>query len=101
MKTITATILLTFATSQVNADGFYQQIVGSAPQASQQVNIDSTETNYSPLYTQVTSSVANLASQEKAGPSGEFTYTPLYLQVVGNEKAWSRTEKIAQVHNKF
>ncbi len=96
MKTILTTILFVIATSQANADGFYQAVVGNSPQSSQQVNGDSTEFSYSPLYNQVTSSVNVLASQESIGPRSEFTYTPLYLQVVGPEKPWSVTDKIAQ-----
>ena len=96
MKTITATILLVLATSQVNADGFYQQIVGNTPQSSQQLIGDSTELSYSPLYERVPASVESLVSQESIGPRSEFNYTPLYLQVVGTEKPWSVTDKIAQ-----
>ncbi len=96
MKTILTTIILVLATSQVNADGFYQAIVGNSPQSSQQVTSGSTEFSYSPLYNQVTSSAKVLASQESIGPRSEFTYTPLYLQVVRPEKPWSVTEKIAK-----
>ena len=96
MKTITATILLTLATSQVNADGFYQAVVGNSPQASQQVNADATDFSFTPLYYKITSSVKNLASRESIGARTEFAYTPLYLQVVGPDNPWSVTSKIAQ-----
>ena len=82
MKTILTTIILVLATSQVNADGFYQAIVGNSPQSSKQVSNVVSETSYSPLYNQVTSSAKVLASQETIGPRSEFTYTPLYLQVL-------------------
>lgn len=96
MKTILTTIILVLATSQVNADGFYQAIVGNSPQSSKQVSNVVSETSYSPLYNQVTSSAKVLASQETIGPRSEFTYTPLYLQVVGPEKPWSAATKIAK-----
>jgi len=96
MKTIITAILLVLATSQVNADGFYQAIVGNFPQSSQQVNSDSTEFIYTPLYNQITSSAKNLASQEIIGSLGEFTYTPLYLKVIGSEKPRSVAIRITQ-----
>ncbi len=96
MKSILTTILLVLATSQVNADGFYQAVVGNSPQADQQVNGEAKEFSYTPLYSQVTASAKTLASQESIGLRSEFTYTPLYLQVVGPQKPWSVTEKIAK-----
>ena len=96
MQTILTTLIFDLEKSPVNADGFYQAVVGNSPQSSQQVNGNSTEFSYSPLYNQVTSSAKNLASQESIGSRSEFTYTPLYLQVVGPEKPWSVTDKIVQ-----
>ncbi len=96
MRTIISTALLLLLSSAVNADGFYQAVVGNAPQSSQQINSEIAETHYTPLYDQVTASLKYLAAKETVGPSGDFTYTPLYLQVLGPERSWSVTDKIAQ-----
>ena len=96
MKNIISIALLILVTGSVNADGFYQAVVGNSPQADQQVNSDATEFSYTPLYNQVTASAKILASQESIGPRREFTYTPLYLKVVGPEKPRSVTGKIAK-----
>ena len=101
MKTITTGIFLVLIAVQANADGFYQQIVGNAPQASQSVSSQVAETTYSPLYKQVTASVAFHSAEETIGPRREFNYTPLYLQVVGPQKLWSVSERVAQLDAEF
>jgi hypothetical protein len=96
MKLVTTTIFLALVSIQANADGFYQQIVGDAPQAVGQ-EFKATETiNYSPLYNKVTSSAADLAAEETNGAHTEFSYTPLYQRVVGVQKPWGSNERIAQ-----
>jgi hypothetical protein len=97
MKSITTGIFLLLVAVQANADGFYQQIVGNAPQANQGISSEVAETTYSPLYKQVTASVAFQSAEETIGPRREFNYTPLYLQVVGPQKPWSDSERIAKL----
>jgi hypothetical protein len=101
MKSLTTGIFLVAVAVQANADGFYQQILGNTPQATQAVSSHSAETSYSPLYRQVTASVEKLSAEESVGPRSEFNYTPLYLQVVGPQKPWSLSERIAQLDTEF
>jgi hypothetical protein len=96
MKIVTTTIFLTLVTLQANADGFYQQIVGDAPQAMTQEYNATEKTSFSPLYNKVTSSVAGLKAEETIGPRTEFSFTPLYQKVVGVQKPWTSDERIAQ-----
>ncbi|MBI1731800.1 MAG: hypothetical protein HYR49_03395 [Gammaproteobacteria bacterium] len=86
MKATVAVILLTLAAGQANAEGFYQMVVGNAPQAVQLSTGQSHGTNHSPLYEQVTSQSRAIAN----GESRTFTLaassdaTPLYRQVSGS-----------------
>ena len=88
MKTILTTILLVLATSQVNADGFYQQVVSNWQQSTQaqEINGSVTETTHTPTYMQAVIQSRQVFDQGKVvirTPS-KTTYTPLYLQVVGH-----------------
>jgi len=96
MKLVTTTIFLALVSIHANADGFYQQIVGDAPQAVGQDSTATQTTNYSPLYNKVTSSVAGLAVEESIGPGTEFSYTPLYQRVVAVQKPRAKNARIAQ-----
>ncbi len=96
MKMTIATILLALAAGQANADGFYQQVVGNAPQSSQATSNVTTETTYTPLYLQVVGN-RDAIDQGKVvirTPS-KTTYTPLYLQVVGHPEKSTSEQPIA------
>ena len=84
MKTTIATILVLLLGSQVQAEGFYQQLIGNTPQATTSDNSVDIEFSYSPLYQQVTSHDSRFIS-ETGNLVKEFSYTPLYLQVRGKE----------------
>jgi hypothetical protein len=101
MKSITTGIFLVLIAVQANADGFYQQIVGNAPQVNQGISSEVAETTYSPLYKQVTASVDIHSANETIGPRRAFNFTPLYLQVVGPQKPWSVSERVAQLDAEF
>ncbi len=85
MKTTIATILLTLAASQANADGFYQQVIGNSQQHAQEIQGEATEFTYTPLYRQVTKQSSEISKQEmeNARVVPEFAYTPLYRKVTG------------------
>ncbi len=85
MKLTIATILLALAAGQANADGFYQQVVGNAPQSSQEISGEATEFTYTPLYKEVVEP-DDIAKQEKeiSRVASDFSFTPLYLTVTGH-----------------
>ena len=86
MKSTIATIIVLLLSSQVQADGFYQQLIGNAPQAITSDSSADTVFSYSPLYQQVISHEAGFI--DEAGKLvKEFSYSPLYLQVTGNQAA--------------
>jgi len=82
MKKTIATMILALAAGQASAEGFYQLVVGDAPQSDRDVSAPATEFAYTPLYLQV------VGNTDFAGEVGrqvpEFTYTPLYLQVAAH-----------------
>ncbi len=86
MKLTIATILLALAAGQASADGFYQQVVGNAPQSSQEISGEATEFTYTPLYKQVVGRSGEIAKQEKeiSRVASDFSFTPLYLTVTGH-----------------
>ncbi|NKB38706.1 MAG: hypothetical protein GKR93_16355 [Gammaproteobacteria bacterium] len=96
MKKVLTSLVLILAAAQVNADGFYQQLIANAPQADKATTTVSSEISYTPLYKQVSASVEQLAAAETHGPNPDFSYTPLYLKVVGPSKPWSVAGKIAK-----
>ena len=96
MKNVITTIVLLLATSQVSANGFYQQVVADAPQADKTGNSVETSVSYTPLYNKVSDSRDRLAAAETHGPNPEFRYTPLYLKVVGPDKPWNTDTRIAR-----
>ena len=96
MKNVLSTIVLLLATSQVSADGFYQQLVGNAPQADKATSSAESSVGYTPLYNKVSDSRERLAASETHGPTPEFRYTPLYMKVVGPSKPWSADTRIAR-----
>ena len=96
MKNVITTIVLLLATSQVSADGFYQQLVGNAPQADKGISQAESGTAYTPLYNKVSDSRERLAGGETHGPTPEFSYTPLYLKVLGPAQPWAADTRIAQ-----
>ena len=96
MKKVLTSVVLILAAAQVNADGFYQQLIANTPQTDRATSTKISEITYTPLYEQVRASVEQLAAGEVHGPNPEFNYTPLYLKVVGPARPWSVAGKIAQ-----
>lgn len=89
MKTTMATLLILLLNSQAQAEGFYQQVVGDAPQSVTSDYSADTTFSYSPLYQQVLSHNAGFI--DAAGKLvKEFSYSPLYLQVTANQAATVR-----------
>ncbi len=84
MKSTIATIFVLLLSSQVQADGFYQQIVGNTPQSHETYSVN-TEFSYSPLYNKVISHDPRFVD-EPGQLVKNFSYTPLYLQVTGEDK---------------
>jgi hypothetical protein len=84
MKTTIATIMILLLSTQAQAEGFYQQLIGNTPQSMTADNSVDTDFSYSPLYQQVTSHDSRFVS-ETGSLVKEFSYTPLYLQVKGEE----------------
>ena len=86
MKNLILTVLLTAAVSQVQAGGFYQDIVGQAPQNSKTAYNVASDFSYSPLYLQVTGNGERVLdlNEEINRTASNFTYTPLYLKVIGD-----------------
>ena len=93
MKTTIATIMVLLLGSQVQAEGFYQQLIGNTPQSMTSDNSVDTEFSYSPLYQQVISHETRMG-RATGNLVKECSYTPLYLQVTGEEA--SSVSKIAK-----
>ncbi len=84
MKLTIATNLLALAAGQANADGFYQQVVGDAPQSNQEISGEATEFTYTPLYKEVVEP-DDIAKQEKeiSRVAPDFSFTPPQLPSPG------------------
>jgi hypothetical protein len=85
MKTIITAVLIGVASSQAQAEGFYQMVVGDRPQSAQvgeQVHGD----EFSPLYRTVSETSRALAIGEVRTHSvaSKDNRTPLELQVFGS-----------------
>ena len=86
MKATIAAIFLTLSTAQANAEGFYQMVVGNAPQADRGTATQVHRDDLSPLYDQVTHPSRNIANGEvRTGALiADADFTPLYRQVNGS-----------------
>ncbi len=84
MKSTIATILLALTAGQANADGFYQQVDGNAPQSSQEISSEAIEFTYTPSYKQVVEP-GEIAKQEKeiSRVARDFSFTPPQLMFPG------------------
>ena len=86
MKATVATIVLTLIAAQANAEGFYQMVVGNAPQTDRGAAIQTHGDDFSPLYDQVTRESRNIANDEVRNRAliADADFTPLYRQVKGS-----------------
>jgi hypothetical protein len=86
MKATITAIVLTLSAAQANAEGFYQMVVGNAPQADQGTATQVHREDFSPLYDQVTRESRKLANGEvRTGALiADADFTPLYRQVRGS-----------------
>ncbi len=85
MKTSLTAALVVLLSSQVQASGFYQDIVGNAPQSHNDEYSVNHETVYSPLYEKVIAHDPRFVA-EKGTRVENFSYTPLYLRVTGQDR---------------
>ena len=88
MKTTLTALIFVLASSQVNADGFYQQVANNWQQTDVPGSITEsvTETSHTPMYQQVVGTSRqelNRGQVVNRAPS-KTTYSPLYQTVAGN-----------------
>jgi len=86
MKATVTLILLSMAAAQANAEGFYQMVVGNAPQAAPVSDRQSHGDSYTPLYEQVIRQSRAIAAGEvrDARLADSSDLTPLYRRVIGS-----------------
>jgi hypothetical protein len=86
MKATVAAIVLTLTAAQANAEGFYQMVVGNAPQADRGTASQVHRDDFSPLYDRVTRESRKLANGEVRTRTliADADFTPLYRQVRGS-----------------
>lgn len=86
MKTTLATIILMLSALQAHADGFYQLVVGNAPEAVVTASSQNYSVSETPLYQQIMAQSRALAKHEiRTFTLAEIsTDTPLYQVIHGS-----------------
>lgn len=85
MKTTLAAAFVVLLSGQVQASGFYQDVVGNAPQSHDDNYTVNHQSGYTPLYEKVLSHDPRFVSEQGTRVE-HFTYTPLYLKVTGQDQ---------------
>ena len=85
MKTTLTAAFAVLLSTQVQATGFYQDVVGNAPQSHDDNYVVNTDSSHTPLYEKVISHDPRFLA-EPGTLVRDFSYTPLYLKVTGQDR---------------